>query len=269
MKFVDRKRELQALHKAFHSAEAELVILFGRRRVGKTRLMTWFIEQEQIQEMLRMMELRTTHETQAAPARTAASNQNIDRSPKYTQIRSNKNIPPWDEKAANSSDCREKFQVFVIQMTSYFRDEECEDALSVPDPIKVHKLDVSRLTRQFGHEAVDKARRAMRIILDKVTDPTLIRHIDMLGSPSESWQHLLKTYTSPQQTEIARLEYEWQTLRMVDGEIPLKFLSRAKLIRREREKLGVFLKDADANKHITRCLSAEYDFRAQVPVVTR
>ena len=96
-------------------------------------------------------------------------------------------------------------------------------------------------------------------MLDKVTDPTLVRQIDMLASPSESWQPLVKTYTSPQQTEKARLEYEWQTLRMIDGEVPLKFLSRARLLRQTAEELSVFVKDGEANRHIARCLSSEYD----------
>ena len=42
-------------------------------------------------------------------------------------------------------------------MMSYFRDEDCKDALGVPQPIKVHKMDSIKLTRQFGQEAVDKA----------------------------------------------------------------------------------------------------------------
>ena len=213
-----------------------------------------------MEEMMRMMQLRTTHETPAAPAPTAASNRNIDRNPHNWQVRSNKTLTPWDERAANAPDANSKFPVFVIQMKRYFRDEECEDALSAPHPIKVHNSDSTRLIREFGHEAVAKAKRAMAIILDKVTDPTLFRQIDLFASPSESWQHLLKTYTTPQQTEKALLEQEWQTLQMKDGEIPLGFLSRARLLRKARENVGVFLKDDEANRHITRCLSAEHAF---------
>ena len=47
---------------------------------------------------------------------------------------------------------------------------------------------------------------------------------------------------------------------MKDGEIPLGFLSRARLLRKARENVGVSLKDGEANRHITRCLSAEYDY---------
>lgn len=48
MKFVDRQREVKALRQIMASEEAELLILYGRRRVGKTRLLTYFIEQEAI-----------------------------------------------------------------------------------------------------------------------------------------------------------------------------------------------------------------------------
>ena len=36
--FVDRGHEVGALRKAFESEEAELVVVYGRRRVGKTTL---------------------------------------------------------------------------------------------------------------------------------------------------------------------------------------------------------------------------------------
>jgi AAA+ ATPase superfamily predicted ATPase len=47
MKFVGRKRELQTLEKLVQSPEAGLLILYGRRRVGKTWLVTHFLEQHQ------------------------------------------------------------------------------------------------------------------------------------------------------------------------------------------------------------------------------
>ena len=121
-------------------------------------------------------------------------------------------------------------------------------------------MDSNQLTRQFGQEAVGKARRATRSILDKMTDPTLVRQRDVLASPSALWQHLEKPYADPQPTEKARLEHQWQTLRMADGEVPLTFLSRARYIRQQREQLGANLKDEEANRHIARCLSSEYDF---------
>lgn len=44
MKFIDRKRELRALGNFYRAPGAGLFILFGRRRVGKTSLLTRFLE---------------------------------------------------------------------------------------------------------------------------------------------------------------------------------------------------------------------------------
>ncbi len=44
MKFVNRKDELEFLEKKYRSEEAELIIIYGRRRVGKTELLTRFLE---------------------------------------------------------------------------------------------------------------------------------------------------------------------------------------------------------------------------------
>ncbi len=49
MKFIGRQRELQALEHFFNTPEAGLLILFGRRRVGKTTLLTYFMESHKIQ----------------------------------------------------------------------------------------------------------------------------------------------------------------------------------------------------------------------------
>ena len=224
---AQQSAEMQALRRELRAKEEQLQQIGAENRLREEQLreemrvreeqeqadrQAFRVQQEetrrlqaQMEEMMRMMHLRTTHETQAAPAPTAASNYNIDRNPHNWQVRSNKNLTPWDERAANAPDANSKFPVFVIQMKRYFRDEECEDALSAPHPIKVHNTDSTRLIREFGHEAVAKAKRAMAIILDKVTDPTLLRQIDLFASPSESWQHLLKTYTTPQQTQKALL----------------------------------------------------------------
>lgn len=45
MEFVGRKRELQTLENFYQSANAGLMILYGRRRIGKTRLITHFLGQ--------------------------------------------------------------------------------------------------------------------------------------------------------------------------------------------------------------------------------
>ena len=42
--FVDRQREIQALNSFSQTEAAGLMILFGRRRVGKTRLLTHFLD---------------------------------------------------------------------------------------------------------------------------------------------------------------------------------------------------------------------------------
>ena len=42
--FVNRERELAFLRQAFARQSAELVILYGRRRVGKTFLLQRFVE---------------------------------------------------------------------------------------------------------------------------------------------------------------------------------------------------------------------------------
>jgi hypothetical protein len=47
MEFVGRQRELQTLENFYQSADAGLLILYGRRRIGKTRLVTRLLEQHQ------------------------------------------------------------------------------------------------------------------------------------------------------------------------------------------------------------------------------
>ena len=59
MDFIDRKRELKAFHQIYYSNKAELVILFGRRRIGKTRLITHFCKTEKIDTPFYWM--ATTH----------------------------------------------------------------------------------------------------------------------------------------------------------------------------------------------------------------
>ena len=46
MKFVDRKREMALLEREYESDTASLVVVYGRRRVGKTALLAQFIEQK-------------------------------------------------------------------------------------------------------------------------------------------------------------------------------------------------------------------------------
>jgi AAA+ ATPase superfamily predicted ATPase len=44
MRFVGRKRELLCLESFYRSPRASLLILYGRRRFGKTRLITHFLD---------------------------------------------------------------------------------------------------------------------------------------------------------------------------------------------------------------------------------
>ena len=59
MKFIGRKRELWALEHFFDTPEAGLMILFGRRRVGKTSLLIHFMESRQLADGFYWM--ATTH----------------------------------------------------------------------------------------------------------------------------------------------------------------------------------------------------------------
>lgn len=42
-KFVDRERELAFLEERYASGDAELLIIYGRRRIGKTELLLHFV----------------------------------------------------------------------------------------------------------------------------------------------------------------------------------------------------------------------------------
>jgi AAA+ ATPase superfamily predicted ATPase len=61
MKFIGRQRELQALEHFYNTPEAGLLILFGRRRVGKTTLLVHFMENLKISTGFYWM--ATTHNT--------------------------------------------------------------------------------------------------------------------------------------------------------------------------------------------------------------
>lgn len=59
MEFIDRRRELKVLNNFVKSPQAGLLILYGRRRVGKTRLLTHFMETQKIKDGFYWM--ATTH----------------------------------------------------------------------------------------------------------------------------------------------------------------------------------------------------------------
>jgi len=46
MKFIDRERELGALEKFWQEREAQLIVIYGRRRIGKTELIKQFIKRK-------------------------------------------------------------------------------------------------------------------------------------------------------------------------------------------------------------------------------
>ncbi|MHA1895682.1 MAG: ATP-binding protein, partial [Candidatus Helarchaeota archaeon] len=43
-KFINRKQELSILEKEWNKKNAQLIIVYGRRRIGKTRLLTEFLK---------------------------------------------------------------------------------------------------------------------------------------------------------------------------------------------------------------------------------
>lgn len=47
-KFIDRKSELDFLNKEYEKRESSLVILYGRRRIGKTSLMKEFAKNKDV-----------------------------------------------------------------------------------------------------------------------------------------------------------------------------------------------------------------------------
>ena len=44
MKFVNRKKELGILEKEYIRKQANFVVIYGRRRIGKTRLIEQFLK---------------------------------------------------------------------------------------------------------------------------------------------------------------------------------------------------------------------------------
>ncbi|MDI6655457.1 MAG: ATP-binding protein, partial [Candidatus Hydrothermarchaeota archaeon] len=42
--FINRERELEFLESRYRSGNPEFIILYGRRRIGKTRLITEFLQ---------------------------------------------------------------------------------------------------------------------------------------------------------------------------------------------------------------------------------
>ena len=77
--------------------------------------------------------------------------------------------------------------VFVNQMLAHFGEEGCLDAVERDVPIKVASAGVSpeALNREFGEEAVARARVAWKILINHISYPTILKLIIAAGSPSE------------------------------------------------------------------------------------
>jgi AAA+ ATPase superfamily predicted ATPase len=48
LRFIDRKHELESLERFYRAPDAGLLVMLGRRRVGKTRLLSHFLERQGI-----------------------------------------------------------------------------------------------------------------------------------------------------------------------------------------------------------------------------
>jgi AAA+ ATPase superfamily predicted ATPase len=57
--FIDRKRELSLLEERYRSGKAEFVVIYGRRRVGKTALIEKFLEGKKGVRLLAREESKT------------------------------------------------------------------------------------------------------------------------------------------------------------------------------------------------------------------
>lgn len=44
IRFIDRESEMDLLERAWNSRQSELIVLYGRRRVGKSRLLQEFLK---------------------------------------------------------------------------------------------------------------------------------------------------------------------------------------------------------------------------------
>ena len=114
---------------------------------------------------------------------------------------------------------------------------------------------------RFDHREVDRAQRAWEIIMEKVNVPRMIEHFALLGSPSQAWAYLVEFYSVSPLADKTKLEQEWYGLKMNSDETPSEYLGRATLILgRRRQYGGVDISDSEANRHIARRLSSEYNW---------
>ena len=95
-------------------------------------------------------------------------------------------------------------------------------------PIKVASAEVSpeALNREFGEEAVARARVTWNILINQISYPTILNLILAAGSPSEGWSLYKKYYATQAAADKARLTQSWYSLRMKEHEPPNEYLSR-------------------------------------------
>ena len=119
MQFVGRKRELQALDHFYGAPEAGLMILFGRRRVGKTSLLTRFAENRQLSGGFYWM--ATTHN--AAYQLRDFSQALFHYDPRFTSAPSSDfSFPDWEAALNQLGDAVAQFptpQLVVIDEFTY------------------------------------------------------------------------------------------------------------------------------------------------------
>ncbi len=119
MKFIGRQRELQALDHFYNTPEAGLLILFGRRRVGKTALLTHFMESRKISGGFYWMS--TTHNSTYQLRDFTQSLFHYD--PRFTTAPSPEfSFPDWEAALNHLADAVAQFstpQLIVIDEFTY------------------------------------------------------------------------------------------------------------------------------------------------------
>ena len=154
-------------------------------------------------------------------------------------------------------DVQQTVMVFVNQMLAHFWEEGCLDAVERDVPIKVASAGVSpeALNREFGEEAVARARVAWKILINQISYPTILKLIIAAGSPSEGWPIFKKFYAPQAADEKARLTQSRYSLRMKEHEPLDEYFARDSVLRSRLALHGVTFSGVDANQHFARNLS--------------
>ena len=163
----------------------------------------------------------------------------------------------FDGMFKNGEEVQQTVMVFVNQMLAHFGEGGCLDAVGRDVPIKVASAGVSAeaLKREFGEEAVARARVAWKILINQISYPTILKLIIAAGSPSEGWSIFKKFYAPQAAAEKARLTQSWYSLRMKQHEPPNEYFARGSALRSRLALHGVTFSDVDANQEFARNLS--------------